>query len=917
MKKIALILITGLLAEAYGNGAEALKADSPLVLVPSNPSKCKLEKGAGPDGADAYVVYGDPKSKAKGYLTWSCPRVEYSPGTWYGVAVDVNRESCGSEVIFDNAFHRELRSSYLRRGWHQFKTCFRTFDGTNAIVDAYRIQEYNSQGRTAFANPRLVELRPEWRREAGLELGAGEMAIGNRYTFNNDLKNPLSSCQRPFLYATMGARTGYKLDATGTCEYVYRFTLGNRSWLSASVVVAPTELVGPVKIVEFSNDGGKSWVQVGAMTDARDHEFTLPPELFPCRELTMRIRMIGADGKSRVQFRQIALEAMFDGAPVRLAGATRVYEKASGRLFLEDSARDYLTETFGAQLPASSHSLKVWAASSGRKVMRDAAVPVASTERILFQTSANEAESAQLVFTPTEDIFDIRVSVKKFDLPGTTMQILWERYHRVTLTTDQRGVSGWWPDALMPQDSDRLAVKGGESQPFFLRVKPPKDAKKGIYNGTLEVRYVGIDGQKTLDVPFAVEVFGFCFPERLSLATTFGLNMGVVANYHKAKSEADRRTLLRKYLKFLADSHIATHPITLAKPTLKWTNQNDPNGVKLEIDWTEFDRDMTEFYDGLKLNNFRFRIEGIGYSDHDNLHEPVIAGVKRGNPQYERLMGMYLTEVQRHLEKKGWIDGVWVQTFDEPTSQHFEYVRWQNSLVERYAPKLRRLMTPTDGPNLAISGINIWCPVPYHLHTEDLPKCRTRGDDIWWYICCSPPGTWAGMHIDHPGVDLRVWSWQSWDENVTGLLYWMVNWWTGRSGYADPQRPQNPYLDPAGWGKRAKPLSRAHVWGNGEGRFIYPPVACADARQSETVLDGPNSSYRLELLREGIEDYEYFAMLKRLDPSNRLLKVPESVTRRLDDYSTDPTAMEGHRIKMAREIERLKQGSRDVGHDER
>ena len=66
MKKIALILITGLLAEAYGNVAETLKADSPLVLVPSNPSNCKLEKGAGPDGADAYVVYGDPKSKAKG-----------------------------------------------------------------------------------------------------------------------------------------------------------------------------------------------------------------------------------------------------------------------------------------------------------------------------------------------------------------------------------------------------------------------------------------------------------------------------------------------------------------------------------------------------------------------------------------------------------------------------------------------------------------------------------------------------------------------------------------------------------------------------------------------------------------------------------------------------------------------------------
>ena len=59
----------------------------------------------------------------------------------------------------------------------------------------------------------------------------------------------------------------------------------------------------------------------------------------------------------------------------------------------------------------------------------------------------------------------------------------------------------------------------------------------------------------------------------------------------------------------------------------------------------------------------------------------------------------------------------------------------------------------------------------------------------------------------------------------------------------------------------------------------------------------------MEMLRDGIEDYEYFAMLKRCDPVNPLLAVPKSVYRAIDDYSSDPSHMEMHREKLARALE--------------
>ena len=75
---------------------------------------------------------------------------------------------------------------------------------------------------------------------------------------------------------------------------------------------------------------------------------------------------------------------------------------------------------------------------------------------------------------------------------------------------------------------------------------------------------------------------------------------------------------------------------------------------------------------------------------------------------------------------------------------------------------------------------------------------------------------------------------------------------------------------------------------------------------------------RLEILRDGIEDYEYLCILRRLIGQksaklstaeiayfNALLEVPDSITRSMTECTFDATPIEKRRMKIARAIEKL------------
>ncbi|MCP4642205.1 MAG: DUF4091 domain-containing protein, partial [bacterium] len=214
-----------------------------------------------------------------------------------------------------------------------------------------------------------------------------------------------------------------------------------------------------------------------------------------------------------------------------------------------------------------------------------------------------------------------------------------------------------------------------------------------------------------------------------------------------------------------------------------------------------------------------------------------------------------------------------------------------------------------------VGGPNIWCPLTPSYNEEQAAERRKDGDEFWWYVCTGPKAPYATLFIDHPATEMRVWLWQTWKRRIDGILIWQSNYWTSVAAYPEPGKPQNPYEDPMGWRTGyGTPAGTKAPWGNGDGRFIYPPEA-ATGQQADAVLEGPVSSIRWEMLRDGVEDYEYFVILDRLltqkggslpekarKQYEALLDVPEDVSADLITFTTDPAPLERHRDAVARAI---------------
>lgn len=343
----------------------------------------------------------------------------------------------------------------------------------------------------------------------------------------------------------------------------------------------------------------------------------------------------------------------------------------------------------------------------------------------------------------------------------------------------------------------------------------------------------------------------------------------------------------------------------------------DVSKVEPVFNWAKWDAAMERAFSTYHFNSFVMYVNGLGGGTFQSRTEPSFLGYPGGTPEYDLLMGKYLKGIESHLKEKGWLDKAYVYWFDEPDPKDYAFVMKGFDTLKRHAPGLRRMLTEQVEPELA-GGPNLWVPLTPSLHVKGEAERRAAGDQFWWYVCCGPHAPYVTEFIDHPGSEMRLWLWQTWGENVTGILIWETLWWTSGTAFPDPKQPQNPYTDAMSWvsdGRMAPGTKQP--WGNGDGRFLYPPLA-ANARQEGAILAGPNDSFRIEMLRDGIEDYEYFAMLKRLiaekadklspDAKKRyeeLLAVPKSVYTSLTDFAVDPAPMETHRDALARAIVEL------------
>jgi hypothetical protein len=486
-------------------------------------------------------------------------------------------------------------------------------------------------------------------------------------------------------------------------------------------------------------------------------------------------------------------------------------------------------------------------------------------------------------------------------------------YVQVTHPTDPTCRPGWYPDPL-PALAFPLALSSGKNQPLWLTFHVARDAEPGDYRGELKLR----TSLGEVRVPLQVHVYDFTLPEETHLKSALGLGTDTINRYQCLEVQHDQAMAFDNYLANFAEHRISPYSFYDYAPIdVRFVGEG--TNKHAQVDFTRFDQAAERWLDRAHFNTFQLPLRGMGGGTFYSRHLGELEGFQEGTPEFARLFQDYLGQIERHLEQRGWLRKAFVYWFDEPAAKDFGFVGQGMERLKAAAPGIKRMLTVEPQPPL-LGQVDIWCGLTPKWTPELVSERRQAGERVWWYICCGPQAPYVTEFIDHPGTELRLWPWQSWQYGVQGILIWATTYWTSLAAFPPPKL-QDPWTDPmsytSGYGEKPGEVG---YWGNGDGRFLYPPRR-DPAADKRACLDGPVNSLRWESLRDGMEDYEYLWLLREASQrelfwrgetdlykqSHELLKVPNEVSQDLTHFTTDPRVMLAHRDRVARMIERLQQ----------
>ncbi len=417
---------------------------------------------------------------------------------------------------------------------------------------------------------------------------------------------------------------------------------------------------------------------------------------------------------------------------------------------------------------------------------------------------------------------------------------------------------GWWPDPLL-DDVAAVDVPLGTCQPLWISVTVPRRAQVGLYQGTLRLR----TSSARQAIPLSLQVRNFSIPKtrHLRVANAW-LPSRLEAHYG---SEAWGGGLKWRTYNFILDHRLSVTSIYHLYMPMKDVSVSTLRRLR-------------------RAGQNVFVIHGLYPSIADKTDE------------IERILA--------RCRKAGIPDSdLFFYGFDEVREDQRPGLIEAGRLAKELFPQVTTLTTAnlTDlgsGDDLART-IDAWCPVlpSYVERHEARDAARERGKDVWWYTCCWPPHPYANVFVEYPAIESRLLTGaMSWKYQPDGFLYYALNGGDAGSSRRD--------------GVLCRWNAESYRGFNGDGRFLYPGD------------NGPVSTIRLENLTDGLEDYEYFWVLRdlteRLDrhelgqtatgralleSARTCLAVPESTIASLTKFTTDPRELARIRERVADSIE--------------
>ena len=494
--------------------------------------------------------------------------------------------------------------------------------------------------------------------------------------------------------------------------------------------------------------------------------------------------------------------------------------------------------SFGHRLPGSA-ACAVWWCEGTYKVGRQRALPLGETSRVTIEAARNEYEPFQLVLYPAGPLSNVVVRAEDWVRKGgggvlasTNVEVRLVEYVPVILPSDAGGSAGLYPDPLVPLPAG-LRLEPGQQQPFWVTVYVPKTQPAGEYEGRLLIEAEGWTAP--LVVAVNLRVFDFTLSDVTHTRTLY--DVAVPERWHGPLTDAEREAVWDLYMANFRRHRVSPQwPQRYAPLAWQW-------GVGgLLYDFSAFDRALSRYLDEFGFNTFVY------------LDEPwSLFGHARFTPPYNSLFTLLVSGIASHLRAKGWMEKACAYWIDEPANDLLPFVR-EGMHVHLYAaPDLRRLLTREPLPEL-YGLVDLWVPLAvisvFNLTAPRWFERMTAGEEVWWYVATYPKWPVPNYFIDHPAYSHRIRFWLAERYGIGGDLYWDVNWYLDREF-----QPIDPWTQTTVTNEFGQPM------GNGDGVLVYPPV-----RQPPTnpVVAGPIDSIRWELIREGLEDREYFWLLGEL-----------------------------------------------------
>jgi hypothetical protein len=522
-----------------------------------------------------------------------------------------------------------------------------------------------------------------------------------------------------------------------------------------------------------------------------------------------------------------------------------------------------------------------------------------------ISAARNEFESFQVHVRATAKPIQLNVTVSDFvnaqtkDVIGADANVTVSReaYLNVTIVSDLNGTTGLIPDPLIPvrdpyfrefRNAFPFTVPLNETRSAWIDVYVPLKTPSGYYVATVTVN----DGAQVLaKIPARLKVWNFDLPSTATLKSAFGLGFsGFCASvyggfagcsqYPGSQGSPDLGVALTHVAQatFFLDHRVSLSAVVVATTT--------PGGQ-----WSQFDAVYGPLLNGQA--------------------KTILPGAQLSTIQYANgynLKAADLKDWVAHFGAKSWLPKFFDYQCDEPPSGCTWDKLLSGATVFRNAAPGVPILVTTDISKATQNGvldvIDILTPLVDYIDPRTGSNQRPSydawlkqpGKQLWWYQACDShescdngtPGpkasTWPSYMIDASPVRNRVFQWMAFLYKIQGELYYATDNWG-----------DNPW---------------DHLYfagGNGEGALFYPG--------STSIVGGttpiPIASIRLNLLRDGMEDYEYLFALAQAGQSSLSEQIARSFITNAYTFKTDPEALIAAREKLGTHLHQLSQSKQN------